>query len=70
MNQAQIPTPGEFVELVKRLELKQLRPLAKQAQVPYATLWNIHKGTSKNPQLETVHKLWPHLISSAKKVIS
>lgn len=61
MSQILIPTAEDFVAAVQALDLSRLKALAKTADVPYATVWNIHRGASKNPHLETARKLWPHL---------
>lgn len=63
MDQCLIPTAEAFVAAVQSLDLRGLKALSKKAEVPYATLWNIHRGASRNPQLETVRKLWPHLVA-------
>jgi predicted transcriptional regulator len=67
MDQCSIPTAEAFVAAVQSLDLPGLRTLSRKSEVPYATLWNIHRGASKNPQLETVRKLWPHLGSKLQR---
>jgi predicted transcriptional regulator len=66
MSDGPIPTSEEFVALVQRLESKDLQSVAELAGVPRTTLWNIHRGLSKNPRLETVQKLWQHLVQLAR----
>ena len=57
-------TTQSFIAKVQALSFEQLRVIALDSNVPYTTLWNVHHGVTKNPRLETVQKVWPHLISA------
>jgi predicted transcriptional regulator len=39
----------------------ELQALAKQASVPFTTLWKIRSGETRNPGIDTVRKLLANL---------
>jgi transcriptional regulator with XRE-family HTH domain len=42
---------------ISRLRDDELAAEARACGVPHGTLWNIHKGVTKNPRVETYMKL-------------
>lgn len=58
----QIPSLSDITSRLQVLSQAELRSLSDTAQIPFGTLWQLQRGATRDPRLETVRKLWPHLI--------
>ena len=56
-----LPTTEDIANGLRCLSLKDVRALAATCGVSYLVLWSIRRGNTRNPRLETVGRLWPHL---------
>jgi predicted transcriptional regulator len=63
---AHIPSGADLTEKLAPMTWAQLRKLATDANVPFTTLWKLRIGATTNPRVETVTKLWPHLVRPSK----
>jgi predicted transcriptional regulator len=57
-----IPTPAEVRAALESLSYARCVELAEKSGVPLTTLWNIRKGATTNPGIETVGKFMPHAL--------
>lgn len=44
----------------------QLQRLSELSGVPFTTLWKMRSGETKDPRIETVRRIAPHVSASAK----
>jgi transcriptional regulator with XRE-family HTH domain len=58
-----IPTPAEVRATLEALSYSRCNELARLSGVPLTTLWNIRKGDTTNPGIETVGKFMPHALA-------
>jgi predicted transcriptional regulator len=58
-----IPTSAEVRAALESLSYARCNELAKRSGVPLTTLWNIRKGATENPGIETVGKFMPHALA-------
>jgi predicted transcriptional regulator len=58
-----IPTSAEVRAALEALSYARCNELAKRSGVPLTTLWNIRKGATENPGIETVGKFMPHALA-------
>jgi hypothetical protein len=58
-----IPTPAEVRAALESLSYTRCTELARLSGVPVNTLWNIRKGATINPGIETVGKFMPHALA-------
>lgn len=60
------PTSAQVRELLADFTLKQLEVLAALSGVPFTTLYKIKRGETKNPGIDTVHSLLPHVSAAMR----
>lgn len=60
------PTSAQVRELLAPLTPKQLTKLAELSKVPFTTLYKVRNGETKNPGIDTVHKLLPHVSAALR----
>lgn len=62
-----IPSTSELRASLLALGHAQMQELSRLSGVPFNTLWNVRKGATTNPGIETVSKFIGH-ISAAQKL--
>jgi predicted transcriptional regulator len=60
----QIPSVEQIRAWLAGLDAPQFQALADTAGVPFTTLLKIRRGETKDPRLETVRCLFPHMPKS------
>lgn len=61
-----LPSTKEVRTYLRTLSHAQVQALSATSEVPFNTLWNIRKGLTGNPGIETVGKFYPP-VAEAKK---
>ena len=61
-----VPSTKEVMELLAPLDHGALRQRAMFSGVSFTVIYQIKTDRSRNPRLETVHKLWPHLLAASR----
>ena len=61
-----IPSALRVREWLQPLAKPQLQRLADLSGVPFGTLWKIRSGDTKDPRIETVRQIAPHVSEAAK----
>jgi len=56
-----IPSAEQVRQRLLLTDANDLPRLAEQSGVPFHTLLKIRRGETRNPRIETVRMLWPHL---------
>ena len=59
-----IPSIEQLKAALCTLSYAQTVHLAKLSGVPFTTIWNVRKGSTENPGIETVRKFAPHIESA------
>jgi hypothetical protein len=61
-----VPSIEDIRERLLHLDMRQLRALAADCALPWQTVYKIRIGTTDDPGLRTVRRLWPHLVARGK----
>ena len=64
-----IPSAEAVRKWLEPLGHAQLQRLATLSSVPFTTLWKIRSGETRDPRIETVRQLHPH-VKAASKVVA
>lgn len=56
-----IPSGTDVRAWLSPLTNTELQQLGERSGVPFTTLWKIRAGETKNPGVETVRKIAPHV---------
>jgi hypothetical protein len=61
MRTSHIPSAADVTARLQATTIPHIRLIAKATGIGYQTLIKIRYGTTKDPGIETVRAIWPHL---------